>query len=99
MLNNDDVLQMIKTDLGYMTTTTAITTRLEQYRDAAVQYLNDHGVPLDSTTGYAVEDAQLITMYACWLHNKRNSNDGMPRILQFALHSRIAALHMNEVTD
>lgn len=88
---------MIKIDLGYMTVTNAIETRLEQYRDAAVQALIEHGVPLDPNTGYAINDAQLVSMYACWLHNKRNSNEAMPRMLQFQLHSRIAALHMNEV--
>lgn len=98
MLTNDDVLQMIKTDLGYMTVTTLINTRLEQYRDAAIKALNEKGVPLDPTAGYDFDDAQLISMYACWLHNKRNSNDGMPHMLRYSLHSRICALHMNGVT-
>lgn len=86
---------MIKTDLGYMTVNDAVAVRLEQYRDAAIQMLIGHGIPLNSAAGYSMQDAQLISMYACYLHNKRNSNEPMTRALQFAIHCRLCELAMN----
>ncbi len=76
---------MLKTDLGI--TTTAYDARLNQIVEAAAQAIIKEGAStLDANNGL---DAQLITMYASWLWNKRRSGEGMPRMLRFALNNRI----------
>ena len=37
----------------------------------------------------SAEDAQLIIMYAAYLYRKRATNEGMPRMLRWALNNRI----------
>ena len=48
--------------------------------------IEDKGITLNLGSN---EDCHLIIMYASWLYRKRNSNDGMPRMLRYALHSRL----------
>ena len=35
------------------------------------------------------EDAQLVVMYAAWMWRKRDSGEGMPRMIRYALNNRI----------
>ena len=39
--------------------------------------------------GDSLEDAQLILMYAAYLFRKRATDEGMPRMLRWALNNRI----------
>ena len=41
------------------------------------------------TSPYSVEDGQLIIMYAAYLFRKRATDEGMPRMLRWALNNRI----------
>ncbi|MBR3237431.1 MAG: phage head-tail connector protein [Oscillospiraceae bacterium] len=85
-------LQMLKTDLGI--TTTAYDLRLQQYLTSAQQMIEREGVKaLDLSV---LEDAQLVVMYAAWMWRRRDSQDGMPRMLRWALNNRIFAEKMKE---
>ena len=54
--------------------------------NSSKEQIEDKGITLNLTSN---EDCHLIIMYASWLYRKRNSNDGMPRMLRYALHSRL----------
>lgn len=83
-------LSMLKTDLGI--TTTAYDARLQQYLTSAQQMIEREGVKtLDLS---ALEDAQLVVMYAAWMWRRRDSQDGMPRMLRWALNNRIMSEKM-----
>ena len=85
-------LQMLKTDLGI--TTTAYDSRLQQYLTSAQQMIEREGVKaLDPSV---LEDAQLVVMYAAWMWRRRDSQDGMPRMLRWALNNRIMSEKMRE---
>ena len=82
------MLAMLKTDLG-ISTSTAYNTRLEQLLTAAQRLIIEEGAStLDASDPL---DMQLIVMYAAWLWRRRDSMDGMPRMLRWNLNNRIMA--------
>lgn len=85
-------LSMLRTDLGI--TTTAYDARLQQYLTSAQQMIEREGVKtLDLSV---LEDAQLVVMYAAWMWRRRDSQDGMPRMLRWALNNRIMSEKMQQ---
>ena len=80
------LLTMLKTDLGIMQTT-AYDTRLGQYLDAAEQEIIKEGVSDFDTS--SIDDAQLVVIYAAWLWRKRDTMEGMPRMVRYALNNRV----------
>ena len=80
----DTLLTMLKTDLGIVTN--AYDTRLQQVIDSAKALIRQEGVTLNET---AYEDAQIIIMYAAWLWRRRDSGEGMPRMVRYALNNRL----------
>ena len=85
------MLQMLKTDLGI--TASAYDERLGQYLDAAQKRIEEEGVTLDTND---VGDMQIIVMYAAWMWRRRDTMEGMPRMLRYALNNRIFAEKMKE---
>lgn len=84
----DQLLAMLKTDLGILTTT-LYDQRLTQYLQAAFTAIRQEGATtlnLDDAL-----DAQLIVMYAAWLFRRRDAMEGMPRMVRWALNNRIMA--------
>lgn len=79
------LLSMLKVDLG-IKSTTAYDERLSQYIEAADQAIREMGATLDYTV---LKDNQLVVMYAAWTWRKRDSGEGMPRMLRYALNNRI----------
>lgn len=80
------LLTMLKTDLG-IRTSTAYDTRLEQLLTAAQAAIIKEGASdLDAS---APLDMQLIVMYAAWLWRRRDTMEGMPRTLRWALNNRV----------
>lgn len=77
------VLQMMKTDLGIKVN--AYDTRLTQYVDSAKSAIIREGASLSD----AVEDMQIVAMYAGWLWKKRDTGEGMPRNLRWMLNNKI----------
>lgn len=80
-----DILSMLKTDLGIMQTT-IYDERLDQYIEAAKDSIGEEGITLDLEN---VKDCQLVVMYAAWMWRKRDSGEGMPRMLRYALNNRL----------
>lgn len=81
----ETLLAMLKVDLGL--TTDAYDTRLTQILTAAQAEIVAAGAAtLDPAQPL---DAQLIVIYAAWMWAKRDDHDGMPRMVQYALHNRV----------
>lgn len=80
----DQLLAMLKIDLGI--TTTAYDTRLTQYLESAARQISREGAVLDLSEA---DDMQLVVMYAAWTWRRRDTGDGMPRMLRYALNNRI----------
>lgn len=79
------LLVMLKTDLGI--TTTAYDDRLTQILASASSAIAAEGVgTLDASDPL---DAQLIVMYAAWLWRRRDTMEGMPRMIRWALNNRV----------
>ena len=90
------MLAMLKTDLG-ISTSTAYNTRLEQLLTVAQKLIIEEGAStLDASDPL---DMQLIVMYAAWLWRRRDSMDGMPRMLRWNLNNRIMAEKAVAVDD
>lgn len=83
-MNESTMLEMLKIDLGI--TTTAYDERLSQYLIAATDAIKIEGITID---GSQVSDSNLIVMYAAWLWRKRDTNEGMPRMLRWQLNNRL----------
>lgn len=79
-----NALEMLKIDLGI--TTNAYNSRLEQYIASAKTQIEREGVTIDESS---VDDTQLTVMYAAWLWRKRDSMEGMPRMVRYALNNRL----------
>lgn len=86
-----DELQMLKTDLGIVTT--AYDERLEFYLSSAKAQIEQEGVKLCETR---TDDVQLVVMYAAWMWRRRDTGDGMPRMIRYALNNRLFAQKMGE---
>lgn len=78
-----DLLAMLKTDLGI--TAKAYDERLMQYLQAAKAEIAREGITLLDT----IDDNQLVVMYAAWSWRKRDTGEGMPRMLRYALNNRL----------
>ena len=86
-----ELLAALKIDLGLVTT--AYDDRLTAYLNAAKTEIERQGATLDLTdTDYAM----LVVQYASWMWRKRDTGDGMPRMIRYALNNRIFAEKMGE---
>ena len=78
-----DFMALLKIDLGIIGT--AYDPQLVQLIDAARAVIAREGIALTDSA----EDTQLLVMYAAYLFRKRATNEGMPRMLRWALNNRI----------
>lgn len=83
-MNETTMLEMLKVDLGI--TTTAYDTRLLSYLDSARLAIMTEGIDVDENV---ISDSNLIIMYASWLWKKRDTGEGMPRMLRWQLNNRL----------
>lgn len=88
-----DLLAMLKIDLGI--TAKAYDERLMQYLQAAKAEITREGITLLET----MEDDQLVVMYAAWSWRKRDTGEGMPRMLRYALNNRLFSEKMRTDTN
>ncbi len=82
-MTQPELLSLLKIDLGIIGD--AYDPQLQQLIEAARAFIRREGVEL----GDSLEDAQLILMYAAYLFRKRATDEGMPRMLRWALNNRI----------
>lgn len=85
---NETLLSMLKIDLGI--TTTAYDERLTQYIESAKTEIAREGAVIGET----VDDAQLVVMYAGWMWRRRDTGEGMPRMLRYALNNKVFSKKM-----
>ena len=85
MIQKTDLLNALKISLGI--TTDAYDTRLMWMIESAKTEIEREGATID--TENSVDDAQTVVMYADWMWRKRDSGDGMPRMLRWRLNNRI----------
>lgn len=88
MPNASTLLNGLKTDLGI--TTDAYNDRLLIYLQSAQARITEEGVTLTDS----VDDSLLTVQYAAWLWRRRDTGEGMPRMLRYALNNRIFSRKM-----
>lgn len=82
----ETLLTMLKVDLG-IRNTTLYDERFGQLLAAARAAIIAEGAStLDASDP---EDQELIVLYAAWLWRRRDSMDGMPRMLRLKLNNRV----------
>lgn len=77
------LLSGLKIDLGFRSD--AYDDRLTVYLEQAQAQITEEGISLSSS----VQDNQLTIMYAAYLWRRRDSGEGMPRMLRYALNNRL----------
>ncbi len=85
-MNENTMLEMLKVDLGI--STTAYDNRLRQYLTSARDAIKIEGITIDADEP-TISDSNLIVMYAGWLWRKRDTAEGMPRMLRWQLNNRL----------
>lgn len=83
-MNTNTMLEMLKIDLGI--STDAYDSRLTQYLSVAHNAIEEEGITLDDTL---MSDGNLQVMYASWLWRRRDTGEGMPRMLRYMLNNRL----------
>lgn len=78
------LLAMLKIDLGI--TATEFDERLTQYLRAAECFVKEEG---GNPNPDDIQDQQLLVMYAAWTWRKRDTGEGMPRMLRYLLNNRV----------
>lgn len=78
------ILASLKVDLGI--TTTAYDSRLTEIVKSSAAAIEREGATLNFDS---FEDAQIVIMYAAWLWRRRDTGEGMPRMLRWQLNNRI----------
>ncbi len=85
-----ELLTMVKTDLGI--STTVYDERLTMLVYVSKFEIEREGATLDLDE---ISDCNLVIMYTAWLWRKRESGEGMPRMLRYALNQRVFSEKMN----
>lgn len=85
---------MLKIDLGI--TSTAYDDRLAQYLKSARAEIEREGVKLsaddpgaDPPTTETIDDANLQINYAAWQWRRRDTGEGMPRMIRWQINNRL----------
>lgn len=83
-MTDADLLAALKVDLGIVGS--GYDSRLTQVVSAAQAAIAREGAELDLSK---FEDCQIVIMYAGWLWRRRDSMEGMPRMLRWALNNKV----------
>lgn len=90
-MDDNTILNAVKVDLGI--TTTAYDTRLGQYITSARAAIAREGIVIDNDS---VEDGNMIAMYAAHLWRKRDTQEGMPKMLRYMMNNRLFSQKLQE---
>lgn len=93
-MDDEKILELLKIDLGIMNDT--YDKLLAAQISAARDYIAEEGIALDMSSN---GDAYTLVMYAAWLYKKRESSEGMPRMLRRRLNNRIYGRRRDRSTD
>ena len=78
------MLAALKVDLGI--STSVYDSRLKEYLRGAAENIKKEGITLDLQN---FGDSNLQIMYAAWMWRRRDSQDGMPRMLRWQMNNRL----------
>lgn len=84
-MSNEQMLAMLKIDLGI--TASLYDTRLSQYLKTAQDEIEREGAALSPSDDVA--DANLVIQYAAWMWRKRDTGEGMPRMIRWQINNRL----------
>lgn len=90
-MSTETMLQMLKIDLGI--TTNLYDERLQQYLQTAQAEIAREGVSLSPSA--SVPDANLIVQYAAWMWRKRDTGEGIPRMIRWQINNRLFGGDLN----
>lgn len=90
MTTAEILLPSLKVDLGI--STTAYDERLTAYLQNAQAEIGREGI----TLGNDLNSDQLTIMYAAWTWRRRDTGEGMPRMLRYAMNNRLFAEKMGD---
>lgn len=82
-------LAALKIDLGIVAT--AYDSRLSAYLETALQEMTREGVTDDGTAAFDT----CVIQYAAWMWRKRDTGEGMPRMLRYWLNNFKLDQHVN----
>lgn len=85
------MIDMLRTDLGI--TTNKYDVRLYQYIESAQKMIKTEGITIDDTDP---QDQQIVVSYAAWMWRRRDTMEGMPRMLRWQLNNRLMSQKMKE---
>ena len=85
------MLDMLRTDLGI--TTNKYDVRLYKLIESAQKMIETEGITIDDTDP---PDQQLVVSYAAWMWRRRDTMEGMPRMLRWQLNNRLMSQKMKE---
>ena len=88
-MTSADLLAMLKVDLGI--STTAYDTRLGQYLQAAEGEIRRQGAAVSTDF---IDHCNIIVMYAAWMWRKRDTGEGMPRMVRYAVNNLVFSQKM-----
>lgn len=89
-MTDQERLNALKTDLGI--TATEYDARLLQYLHGATTEIEREGATLDLDG--SIDDNNLVIDFAAWTWRKRDTGEGMPRMIRYALNNRVFAEKM-----
>lgn len=87
-----NVLASLKVDLGILRTT-AYDDRLKEIIKSSCEMIEREGITLNLASP---EDNQLVVMYSAWTWRKRDTGEGMPQMIRYALNNRVFSEKINE---
>lgn len=90
-MDDNTMLAAVKVELGI--TTTAYDDRLGQYIVAARAAITREGITIDPES---IEDGNMIVMYAAHLWRKRDTQEGMPKMLRWMMNNRLFSEKLQE---
>ena len=85
------MLDMLRTDLGI--TTNKYDVRLNKLIESAQKMIETEGITIDDTDP---QDQQIVVSYAAWMWRRRDTMEGMPRMLRWQLNNRLMSQKMKE---
>lgn len=89
-----DILERLKINLQIAGT--AYDQRLTQIIAAAENFIETEGIDLNLASE---GDMQIVEMYAEWLWRRRDTGDGMPRMLRRIMNNRLFSQKMAVTND
>ena len=84
-MTDELMLAMLKINLG-INQTKAYDVRLAQYLETAKAEIEREGATLSADS---VADCNLIIQYAEWMWRRRDTGEGMPRMIRWQINNRI----------